>query len=112
MHWGLPKQTLGKIWQVVAGDGPALTQQQFVTCLYLMDMAKQGISVPAQLPPGPFPPGYNPSQRNTPNPSMPQSNASSVVDLNSMQQVGNHSYILEGISFGAVELASHTLSKV
>ena len=59
MQWGLPRQTLKDVWQVVAGDESFLTQQQFVTCLYFMDLAKQGRPVPSQLPPAPFPPGYH-----------------------------------------------------
>lgn len=41
MQWGLPKSTLKDVWQIVAGNEGKLTQQQFVQCLYLMDLAKQ-----------------------------------------------------------------------
>lgn len=53
---GLPKQVLKDVWQVVAGDGSFLTQQQFVSSLYLMDLAKQGRPVPPSIPTKSFPP--------------------------------------------------------
>jgi hypothetical protein len=56
MQWGLPKELLKEIWEVVAGDEGQLTCQQFLACLYLMDNAKKGIPPPKALPPGPFPP--------------------------------------------------------
>ena len=85
MHWGLPKQTLKNVWQVIAGNSSALNQQSFVACLYLMDLAKQGNPVPNQLPPGPFPPGF--SSQGLHASGLPTSNASSAVDLGSLQQV-------------------------
>ena len=93
MHWGLPKQTLKDVWQVVAGNASSLDQQRFVACLYLMDLAKQGKQVPNQLPQGSFPPGYNTGASSQ---NLAPSNASSAVDLSSMQQVGKHFLIFFG----------------
>lgn len=56
LSWNLPKTVLKDIWAVVAGDNGELTEQQFVACLYLMDLARRGVSPPARLPPGQFPP--------------------------------------------------------
>jgi hypothetical protein len=81
MQSGLPRQTLKDVWQTVAGDMPHLDRQQFVSCLYLMDLAKQGRPVPPSLPPGPFPPG--PGSWNQP----PSPAASTRFDLGSVQQV-------------------------
>lgn len=41
LQWGLPKQTLKEVWDVVAGNQGFLTSAQFVSCLYLMDNAKR-----------------------------------------------------------------------
>ena len=76
MQSGLPRQTLKDVWQVVAGSASFLTQQQFVSCLYLMDLAKQGRPVPGSIPAGPFPPG-----------SQPEASSQPKFDLNSVQQV-------------------------
>ena len=79
MQSGLPRQVLKGVWQVVAGDASFLNQQQFVSCLYLMDLAKQGRPVPPTLPPGQFPPGSQTSE--SPASSVPR------FDLGSVQQV-------------------------
>ena len=78
MQSGLPRQTLKAVWQVVAGNASFLDQQQFVTCLYLMDLAKQGQPVPASLPSGPFPPTQKPEPTGAPK-----------LDLTTVQQVGS-----------------------
>ena len=78
MQSGLPRQTLKDVWQVVAGDASFLNQQQFVSCLYLMDLAKQGRPVPSSLPSGPFPPGGQPEAASLPK-----------FTLNSVQQVSS-----------------------
>lgn len=56
LSWSLPKTVLKDIWAVVAGDNGELTEQQFLACLYLMDLARRGVPPPSQLPPGQFPP--------------------------------------------------------
>lgn len=56
MRSGLPKAVLKDVWDVVAGDASQLNRHQFVQCMYLIDCAKAGITVPAVLPPGQFPP--------------------------------------------------------
>jgi hypothetical protein len=56
MQSGLPKAALKQIWDLVAGDEPRLNRHQFVQALYLIDLAKRGMPIPAALPPGPFPP--------------------------------------------------------
>ena len=56
MQWGLPKAALKDIWELVAGDEGRLTQRQFISCIYLMELAKKGAPLPPRLPPGPFPP--------------------------------------------------------
>eukprot|EP00884_Botryococcus_braunii_P008864 jgi/Botrbrau1/1797/Bobra.0217s0048.1 len=56
LSWNLPKTVLKDIWAVVAGDNGELTEQQFIACLYLMDLARRGVPPPSQLPPGQFPP--------------------------------------------------------
>lgn len=61
MQWGLPKATLKDIWELVAGDEGRLTQRQFVSCIYLMELAKTGNPLPQRLPPGPFPPVSQPT---------------------------------------------------
>ena len=87
MQWGLPRQTLKDVWQVVAGDESFLTQQQFVTCLYFMDLAKQGRPVPSQLPPAPFPPGYHTGPA-------PPVQAAEPFNLGAVQQVPPWSRVL------------------
>lgn len=61
MQWGLPKAALKDIWELVAGDEGRLTQRQFVSCIYLMELAKTGNPLPQRLPPGPFPPVSQPT---------------------------------------------------
>ena len=61
MQWGLPKATLKDIWELVAGDEGRLTQRHFVSCIYLMELAKTGNPLPQRLPPGPFPPVLQPA---------------------------------------------------
>ena len=41
IQWGLGRELLREIWALVAGDAGQLSTQQFITCLYLMDNAKQ-----------------------------------------------------------------------
>ncbi len=48
IQWGLGRELLREIWALVAGDAGQLSTQQFITCLYLMDNAKQ---VSACVPP-------------------------------------------------------------
>ena len=60
MQSGLPKHILKDIWAVVAGDVGRLTMPQFLSCMYLLDLAKRGkVRIPkprpcaaAQLQPG------------------------------------------------------------
>jgi len=56
MQWGLPKELLKEIWEIVAGDEGRLSQAQFLSCLYLMDLAKRGVKPLRNIPRGPFPP--------------------------------------------------------
>ena len=42
MQSGLPKHVLKDIWAVVAGDDGRLTMPQFLSCMYLLDLAKRG----------------------------------------------------------------------
>lgn len=56
MQWGLAKGVLKEVWEVVAGNEGRLNQQQFLGCLYLMDLARRGVPPPRSLPPGAFPP--------------------------------------------------------
>jgi hypothetical protein len=56
MQWGLGKGVLKDVWDAVAGDEGRLNAQQFLGCLYLMDLAKRGMAPPRALPPGAFPP--------------------------------------------------------
>ena len=56
MRWGLPKAVLKDIWALVAGERGQLSQREWLACLYLMDLAAQGIPPPSMLPPGVFPP--------------------------------------------------------
>ena len=42
MQSGLPKHILKDIWAVVAGDVGRLTMPQFLSCMYLLDLAKRG----------------------------------------------------------------------
>lgn len=76
MQSGLHRQILKAVWAVVAGDASFLTQDQFVSCLYLMDLAKQGRPLPSSIPSGTFPPR-----------SQPEVSGKPVFDLNSVQQV-------------------------
>ena len=78
MHWGLPKDVLKSIWEVVAGDEGRLTQGQFVSCIYLMDLAKRGRPLPQRLPPGEFPPVA---------PAAPARGAQRALSLSGMQGV-------------------------
>ena len=41
IQWGLGQGVLREIWALVAGDAGQLSTQQFISCLYLMDNAKQ-----------------------------------------------------------------------
>lgn len=41
MQWGLGREVLREIWALVAGDSGQLSTQQFISCIYLMDNAKQ-----------------------------------------------------------------------
>lgn len=83
MEWGLPRQVLKDVWQVVAGDESYLSQQGFVSCLYLMDLAKQGRPIPNKLPPGTFPPGFRVPQA----PARPAADSSASFNLGSVQRV-------------------------
>lgn len=78
MQWGLQKEVLRDIWEVVAGDEGRLSQDHFLGCLYLMDLAKRGAPPPKFLPPGLFPPIAGASA---------QPNAGSSFSLSGMQQV-------------------------
>ena len=55
---GLGKGVLKDVWAAVAGNEGRLSAPQFLACLYLMDLARRGLPVPAHAPPaGPdFPP--------------------------------------------------------
>ncbi|KAK9844100.1 hypothetical protein WJX81_004424 [Elliptochloris bilobata] len=55
---GLGKGALKDVWAAVAGDEGRLSASQFLACLYLIDLARRGLPVPAHAPPaGPdFPP--------------------------------------------------------
>lgn len=77
-QWGLQKDVLRDIWEVVAGDEGRLSQGHFLGCLYLMELAKRGVPPPRSLPPGPFPPIASTS-------AMPDS--SSSFSLSGLQQV-------------------------
>ena len=46
MQSGLPKHILKDIWAVVAGDVGRLTMPQFLSCMYLLDLAKRGKVIP------------------------------------------------------------------
>ena len=78
MQWGLPKEALKSIWEVVAGDEGRLTQGQFLSCIYLMDLAKRGRPLPQRLPPGAFPPVA---------PAAPAPGAQRALSLSGMQGV-------------------------
>ena len=78
MQWGLPKEALKSIWEVVAGDEGRLTQGQFLACIYLMDLAKQGRPLPQRLPPGAFP---------SVAPAAPAPGAQRALSLSGMQGV-------------------------
>jgi hypothetical protein len=80
MQWGLGKAVLKDVWDVVAGDEGRLSQGQFLSCLYLMDLAKRGVAPPRSLPPGPFPPIAAPV-------AAPQSSGG-AFSLSGVQQVG------------------------
>ena len=41
IQWGLGQGVLREIWALVAGDSGQLSTSQFISCLYLMDNAKQ-----------------------------------------------------------------------
>ena len=41
IQWGLGRELLREIWALVAGDSGQLSTPQFISCLYLMDNAKQ-----------------------------------------------------------------------
>lgn len=41
MQWGLGREVLREIWALVAADSGQLSTQQFISCIYLMDNAKQ-----------------------------------------------------------------------
>lgn len=58
LHSGLGKGVLKDVWAAVAGNEGRLSAPQFLACLYLMDLARRGLPVPAHAPPaGPdFPP--------------------------------------------------------
>ncbi|CAL8470940.1 g10482 [Coccomyxa elongata] len=77
LQWGLPKEVLRDIWEVVAGDEGRLSQSHFLGCLYFMDLAKRGVPPPRVLPPGPFPPIAS---------SSAPSDTGSSFSLSSMQQ--------------------------
>ena len=78
MQWGLPKEALKGIWELVAGDEGRLTQGQFLSCIYLMDLAKRGRPLPQRLPPGAFPPVA---------PAAPAPGAQGALSLSGMQGV-------------------------
>ena len=78
MQWGLPKEALKGIWELVAGDEGRLTQGQFLSCIYLMDLAKRGRPLPQRLPPGTFPPVA---------PAVPAPGAQRALSLSGMQGV-------------------------
>lgn len=79
MQWGLSKAVLKDIWDAVAGDEGRLSQGQFLSCLYLMDLAKRNIAPPKTLPPGPFPPIAAPTAA--------EASGSAAFSLSSVQQV-------------------------
>lgn len=56
MQWGLPKEVLREVWNLVASGQGQLDVKQFVSCLYLMDSVKKGARLPETLPTKNFPP--------------------------------------------------------
>ncbi len=56
MQSGLSKAVLKNIWDVVAGNEGALNRHQFVQSMYLIDCTKANYPLPAEIPPGQFPP--------------------------------------------------------
>eukprot|EP00210_Caulerpa_lentillifera_P001261 g1217.t1 len=53
---GVDRSILKQIWQVVAGAAGVINQDQFIKCLYLIEVSRRGMMVPSALPPGQFPP--------------------------------------------------------
>ena len=47
---------LRDVWGLVAGNRGYLSESEFVSCLYLLDLVRSGRQLPRQIPPGPFPP--------------------------------------------------------
>lgn len=51
MQWNLPQDDLSQIWDLAAGEDGRVSKEQFVNCLYLMDMKRKGATMPSHLPP-------------------------------------------------------------
>ena len=103
MQWGLPKATLKDIWEVVAGDEGRLTQQQFVSYIYLMERAKKGAPLPQRLPPGPFPPTAEPGPSTG-------SQQQPVVLSAGIQAVWPQDYLVVAIQVRVLETAHYGLA--
>lgn len=52
---GVDRSALKQIWQVVAGSAGVINRDQFIKCLYLIEIYRRGMPIPASLPPGQFP---------------------------------------------------------
>ena len=59
MQSGLPQDALAKIWALADGTTSGrLTLEEFILCMYLVEMTRAGHPIPVQLPPDLIPPSY------------------------------------------------------